>query len=51
MLKFSADLRVNRPVDKVFAWLTDANNQGIFDKSSLAMELLTPGSLAPSSEN
>jgi len=43
MLKFSADLRVNRPVDKVFAWLTDASNQGKFDKSSLRMELLTPG--------
>jgi hypothetical protein len=28
MLKFSADLRVNRPVDKVFAWLTNADNQG-----------------------
>ena len=43
MLKFSADLKVNRPVDKVFAWLTDTNNQAKFDKSSLAMELLTPG--------
>ena len=43
MLKFSANLRVNRPVDKVFAWLTDASNQGKFDKSSLTMELLTPG--------
>ena len=42
MLKFSADLRVNRPVDKVFAWLTNADNQGKFDKTSLAMELLTP---------
>jgi carbon monoxide dehydrogenase subunit G len=43
MLKFSADFRVNRPVDKVFVWLTDTNNQSKFDKSSLAMELLTPG--------
>jgi hypothetical protein len=43
MLKFSADRRVNRPVDKVFAWLTNADNQGKFDKTSLAMELLTPG--------
>ena len=43
MLKFSADLRVNRPVEKVFAWLTDTENQGKFDKSSLEMELLTPG--------
>ena len=43
MLKFSADLRVNRPVEKVFAWLTNADNQGKFDKSSLKMELLTPG--------
>lgn len=43
MLKFSADLRVNRPVDKVFVWLTNADNQGKFDKTSLAMELLTLG--------
>ena len=43
MLKFSADLRVNRPVEKIFAWLTNADNQGKFDKSSLKMELLTPG--------
>ena len=43
MLKFSADLRVNRPVEKVFAWLTDTENQGKFDKSSLEMELLMPG--------
>jgi len=42
MLKFSADLRVNRPVDKVFAWLTNDSNQGKFDKTSLVMELLTP---------
>jgi carbon monoxide dehydrogenase subunit G len=43
MLKFSADLLVKRPVDKVFAWLTDAKNQAKFDKSSLEMESLTPG--------
>lgn len=43
MLKFSADLLVKRPVEKVFAWLTDAKNQGKFDKSSLEMEVLTPG--------
>ena len=43
MLKFSADLKVNRPVDQVFAWLTNADNQGKFDKSSLKMEVLTPG--------
>ena len=43
MLKFSADVRVNRPIEKVFAWLTNADNQGKFDKSSLKMELLTPG--------
>ena len=43
MLKFSADLKVNRPVDKVFAWLTNPDNQGKFDKSSLKMEALTPG--------
>lgn len=43
MLKFSADLKVNRPVEKVFAWLTNPENQGKFDKSSLKMEALTPG--------
>jgi uncharacterized protein YndB with AHSA1/START domain len=43
MLKFSADVKVDRPVDKVFAWLTNAGNQGKFDKSSLKMEALTPG--------
>jgi hypothetical protein len=43
MLKFSTDIKVNRPVEKVFAWLTNAENQGKFDKSSLKMELLTPG--------
>ena len=43
MLRCSADVRVDRPVEKVFAWLTDAGNQGKFDKSSLKMELLTPG--------
>ena len=43
MLKFSADLKVNRPVEKVFAWLTNVANQGKFDKSSLEMKLLTPG--------
>jgi hypothetical protein len=43
MLKFAADLTVNRPLEQVFAWLTNAENQGKFDKSSLKMELLTPG--------
>lgn len=42
MMKFSADLYVNRPVEKVFAWLTNAQNQGKFDMTSLAMDLLTP---------
>ena len=41
MLKFSADLFVNRPLDKVFAWLTNPQNQAKFDTSSLEMELLT----------
>jgi len=43
MLKFAADLYINRPVDKVFAWLTNASNQRKFDRSSIEMELLTPG--------
>jgi ligand-binding SRPBCC domain-containing protein len=42
MVKFSADLYINRPVEKVFAWLTRAENQGKFDKTSLGMDLLTP---------
>lgn len=43
MLKFSADLKVNRPVERVFDWLANAENQCKFDKSSLKMELRTPG--------
>ena len=43
MLTFAAELLVNRPVEQVFAWLTNAENQGKFDKSSLKMEVLTPG--------
>jgi len=43
MVKLSADVRVNRPIEKVFAWLTNPANQGKFDKSSLKMEALTPG--------
>ena len=43
MLKFAADVTVNRPVEQVFIWLTNAENQGKFDKSSLKMEALTPG--------
>ena len=43
MRKLAADLKVNRPVEKVFAWLTNAENQGKFDKSSIKMEALTPG--------
>jgi len=43
MLRFSADLKINRSVEKVFAWLTDPLNQGKFDKSSLRMEALTSG--------
>jgi hypothetical protein len=43
MLKFAADLTVNRPVEQVFAGLTNAENQGKFDTSSLKMEAFTPG--------
>ena len=42
-MTFAADLMVNRPVEQVFAWLTNAENQPKFDKSSLKMEALTPG--------
>jgi hypothetical protein len=41
-LKFSADLKVNRPIEKVFALLMNPDNQGKFDKSSIKMEVLTP---------
>jgi hypothetical protein len=43
MLKFAAELRVDCPVEQVFTWLTTAENQGKFDKSSVKMEALTPG--------
>src|SRR5215203_6325863 len=43
MVKLSADVRVNRPVETVFAWLTNPDNQGKFDRSSLKMDALTPG--------
>jgi len=43
MVKLSADVKVNRPIEKVFAWLTNPANQGKFDKSSLKMDALTPG--------
>src|SRR5215208_3993539 len=43
MVTFAEELMVNRPVEQVFAWLTNAENQGKFDKSSLKMEALTPG--------
>jgi hypothetical protein len=43
MLKFAADLTVDRPVEQVFAWLTNAENQGKFDTSSLKVNLLSPG--------
>ncbi len=35
MLKFSVELTVNRPVEKVFAWLVNAENQSKFDKGSI----------------
>jgi hypothetical protein len=43
MLEFSAALTIRRPIGDVFAWLTDAENQGMFDKGSVKMTLLTPG--------
>src|SRR5688572_4821290 len=43
MLEFSADLKINRPVAEVFAWLTNPDNQRKFDKGSLEMNVLTPG--------
>jgi hypothetical protein len=43
MITFAEEITVKRPVEQVFAWLTNAENQGKFDKSSLKMELLTPG--------
>ena len=43
MLEFAADLKINRPLAEVFAWLTNADNQRKFDKGSLEMHVLTPG--------
>jgi hypothetical protein len=43
MVKFTADLKINRPVKKVLVWPTEVANQGKFDKSSLKMDVLTPG--------
>ena len=43
MVKFTADVKINRPVKKAFGWLTESANQGKFDKSSLKMDMLTPG--------
>lgn len=43
MVTFAEELTVNRPVEQVFAWLTNTENHGKFDKSSLKMEALTPG--------
>jgi hypothetical protein len=42
MITFAEELTVKRPVEQVFAWLTNAENQGKFDKSSIKMEVLTP---------
>jgi hypothetical protein len=43
MIRHSVDLEVSRPVDVVFAWLTDADNYPRWDSSSLKMEPLEPG--------
>jgi hypothetical protein len=43
MVTFAEEHTVRRPIEQVFAWLTNAENQGKFDKSSLKMEVLTPG--------
>ena len=42
MLEFAATLEVKHPIADVFAWLTNATNQGKFDKGSVEMHLLTP---------
>jgi len=45
MVTFAEEHTVKRPVEQVFAWLTNAENQGKFDKSSLKMEALIPAIL------
>lgn len=42
-IKYSIDITMNRPVDRVFTFLTDAPNHPRWDRSSLAMEPLEPG--------
>jgi hypothetical protein len=43
MIRHAIDLEVSRPVDIVFAWITDADNYPRWDTSSLKMEPLQPG--------
>jgi uncharacterized protein YndB with AHSA1/START domain len=43
MLKFSADVKINRPVEKVFAWLTDPDNPSKLNHSSILVQQLTHG--------
>jgi hypothetical protein len=43
MITASADVTVDRPVEDVFLFLTDAANHGRWDSTSIEMEPLQPG--------
>jgi carbon monoxide dehydrogenase subunit G len=43
MITKSIDITIDRPVEEVFAFLTDAANHPKWDRSSVAMELEQPG--------
>jgi uncharacterized protein YndB with AHSA1/START domain len=43
VIRKSIDIRINRPVEEVFAFLTDASNHPKWDPSSLVMEPQEPG--------
>lgn len=43
MIQHTVDVRFNRPVDEVFAFLTNASNHARWDHLSVAMEPQEPG--------
>jgi uncharacterized membrane protein len=43
MIEHTVDIRIDRPVEQVFAFLTDARNHSKWDTLSVAMEQQEPG--------
>jgi uncharacterized protein YndB with AHSA1/START domain len=43
MIEHSIDMIIGRPVDEVFAWLTDEKNHAKWDSGSVEMKAETPG--------